>query len=137
MPLSKSTGRHRKRLKIGLAAILGLAGFIAANAAFGSADSQAAEGCGGLDTALRNNLTFIAGQQANPDAQSPARIANRQAVVDQIQQRRKAAGCNGNVAAQPATVSGEDCGGLDQALRNNLNFIAGQQANPDAQSQPG
>jgi len=49
--------------------------------------------------ALQNNLTFIAGQQANPDAQSAARIANRQAVVDLIQQRRQVAGCTANVAA--------------------------------------
>jgi hypothetical protein len=54
---------------------------------------QAAESCDGLDTALRNNLDFIAAQRAAPDAQSQARIANRQAVVDLIQQRRDAAGC--------------------------------------------
>jgi hypothetical protein len=30
--------------------------------------------------------------------------------------------------------AGEDCGGLDQALKNNLNFIADQQRNPDALS---
>ncbi|HWO66181.1 MAG TPA: hypothetical protein VNO31_39725 [Umezawaea sp.] len=105
--------------------------------AFGTTNSNAAtEDCGGLDTALQNNLTFIAGQQANPDAQSDARIANRQAVVDQIQQRRAVAGCTGQdpVAAPVAGGSGEDCGGLDTALRNNLTFIAGQQANPDAQS---
>jgi hypothetical protein len=35
----------------------------------------------------------LAAQQATPDAQSDARIANRQAVVDLIQQRREAAGC--------------------------------------------
>ncbi|KOV85607.1 hypothetical protein ADL03_14835 [Nocardia sp. NRRL S-836] len=57
------------------------------------------EDCGGLDKALQNNLSFIAGQKANPDAQSPARIANRQAVVDLIQQRRKAAGCKGDGGA--------------------------------------
>lgn len=55
--------------------------------------SQAAENCAGLDQALQNNQNFIAAQQANPDAQSEARIANRQAVIDLIQQRRQAAGC--------------------------------------------
>ncbi len=134
----KSTGRHRKRAVIGLAAVLAVGGIAAAAIAFSSGDSQAAEDCGGLDTALQNNLNFIAGQKANPDAQSEARIANRQAVVDQIQSRRKAAGCNKNVQADAAAAapktSGEDCGGLDQALKNNLNFIAGQQANPDSQS---
>jgi hypothetical protein len=138
MSLFKSNGRHRKQATIGMAAVLGVAGIAAAAIAFSSGSSEAAESCQGLDTALQNNLNFIAGQQANPDAQSEARIANRQAVVDQIQSRRQAAGCNGKVAADPAAaqaaVSGESCVGLDQALQNNLNFIAGQKANPDAQS---
>ncbi|MET0134794.1 MAG: hypothetical protein ABW215_14525 [Kibdelosporangium sp.] len=65
------------------------------------AANTSGEDCGGLDTALRNNLNFIAGQRANPDAQSEARIANRQAVVDLIQQRRQAAGCNAGGAGNP------------------------------------
>jgi hypothetical protein len=139
MSLFKSNGRHRKQATIGMAAVLGVAGIAAAAIAFSSGSSEAAESCQGLDTALQNNLNFIAGQQANPDAQSEARIANRQAVVDQIQSRRQTAGCTGNVAADPAAaqaaVSGESCAGLDQALKNNQNFIAGQKANPDAQSE--
>jgi hypothetical protein len=139
MSLFKSNGRHRKQATVGVAAVLGVAGIAAAAIAFSSGSSEAAESCQGLDTALQNNLNFIAGQQANPDAQSEARIANRQAVVDQIQSRRQAAGCNGNVAADPAAaqaaVSGESCAGLDQALTNNQNFIAAQKANPDAQSE--
>ena len=132
--------RHRKGAAIGAAAVLAITGIAVAAFAFGTTNGNAAtEDCGGLDTALRNNLTFIAGQQANPDAQSDARIANRQAVVDQIQQRRAVAGCGGQVAAQDPKAavvgSGEDCGGLDTALRNNLDFIAGQRANPDAQSE--
>ncbi|WP_417999963.1 hypothetical protein [Kibdelosporangium phytohabitans] len=109
----------------------------AAALAFTGGSSEAAESCQGLDTALQNNLNFIAGQQANPDAQSEARIANRQAVVDLIQQRRKAAGCNGGVVAQPVNTggSGESCAGLDKALQNNLSFVAGQRADPDAQSE--
>jgi len=131
--------RHRKPAMIGAGAMLAVAAVAGGIFAFGSTDSNAAEDCGGLDTALRNNLNFIAGQQANPDAQSDARIANRQAVVNLIQQRRKAAGCGNDVQAKAekgqAATSGEDCGGLDKALQNNLNFIAGQKANPDAQSQ--
>jgi hypothetical protein len=130
--------RHRKRTTIGLAAVVGIAGIAAASIAFSSGNSSAsaAESCQGLDTALRNNLNFIAAQQAAPDAQSEARIANREAVVDQIQQRRQVAGCTGEIAARPIATggSGESCAGLDQALRNNLTFIAGQRANPDAQS---
>ncbi|MFI6094438.1 hypothetical protein ACIA8G_02730 [Lentzea sp. NPDC051213] len=60
------------------------------------------EDCGGLDKALQNNLNFIAGQKSAPDAQSEARIANREAVVDLIQQRRKAAGCEGDGGAANA-----------------------------------
>ncbi|MDQ1645294.1 MAG: hypothetical protein QOJ50_1478 [Cryptosporangiaceae bacterium] len=117
-------------------------------AVYAGVSNAAGEDCGGLNTALQNNLNFIAGQRANPDALSTARIANRQAVVDLINQRRAAAGCGGagNAAAPAGNAqgaaqgnaqpqgSGENCGGLDQALKNNQNFIAGQQANPDAQS---
>lgn len=131
--------RHRKPAMIGAGAMLAVAAVAGGIFAFSSTDSNAAEDCGGLDTALQNNLTFIAGQQANPDAQSDARIANRQAVVNLINQRRAAAGCGNNVQAQPqagqAATSGEDCGGLDKALQNNLNFIAGQKSSPDAQSE--
>ena len=67
--------------------------------------SSAGESCAGLDQALRNNLQFIAGQRANPDALSDARIANRQAVVDLINQRRATAGCTGDVAAPPAPAT--------------------------------
>lgn len=62
--------------------------------------SSAGENCDGLDQALRQNLQFIAGQRTAPDAQSEARIANRQAVVDLINQRRAVAGCTKNVAAE-------------------------------------
>lgn len=98
-----SSGRHRKQATIGLAALLGVSGITATAIALSSPASNAAEApkenCGGLDTALQNNLTFIAGQQTAPDSQSAARIANRQAVVDQIQQRRQVAGCTANVVA--------------------------------------
>ena len=132
--------RHRKPAMIGAGAVLAVAAVAGGIFAFSSTDSKAAEDCGGLDTALQNNLNFIAGQQANPDAQSDARIANRQAVVTLINQRRAAAGCGNKVEAQKpqqgqAAASGEDCGGLDKALQNNLSFIAGQKASPDAQSE--
>jgi hypothetical protein len=135
---NRLTGRTRK-LIIGAAALAIVGGAFAVSTGI----SSAGENCTGLDQALQNNLTFIAGQQANPDALSGARIANRQAVVDQIQQRRVVAGCTGNVQAQApaaaaqngaAAVSGESCTGLDTALQNNLTFIAGQKANPDSQS---
>ncbi|MFE9606322.1 hypothetical protein [Streptomyces hokutonensis] len=64
--------------------------------------------CQGLATALGNNQSFIAGQKASPDAQSAARIANREAVIAQIKVQQKASGCTvgesaqGSQAAQPA-----------------------------------
>ncbi|RSN53628.1 hypothetical protein DMH01_38660 [Amycolatopsis sp. WAC 04182] len=100
--MMNSAGKHRKRATIGIASVLGVAAIAAAMFAISTPDGQAAESCQGLDTALRNNLDFIAGQQADPDAQSGARIANRQAVVDLIQQRREAAGCTEDVQADGA-----------------------------------
>ena len=100
--MMNSAGKHRKRATIGIASVLGVAAIAAAMFAISTPDGQAAESCQGLDTALRNNLGFIAGQRADPDAQSAARIANRQAVVDLIQQRREAAGCTEDVQADAA-----------------------------------
>ncbi|MFF2204634.1 hypothetical protein [Streptomyces sp. NPDC058145] len=56
--------------------------------------------CQGLATAHGNNDRFIADQKANPDAQSAARIANRGAVVKQIEVQQKAAGCTVGESAQ-------------------------------------
>jgi hypothetical protein len=95
-----SSGRTRK-LAIGLTAMALAGGAFAISTGV----SSAGENCTGLDQALQNNLNFIAGQRANPDALSDARIANRQAVVDLINQRRAAAGCTGAVAAQPPATA--------------------------------
>ncbi|MCK2241254.1 MULTISPECIES: septal ring lytic transglycosylase RlpA family protein [unclassified Crossiella] len=100
MPLFGSGGRHRKTATIGAAAVLGVAALTGGAIAISTGTGEAAESCAGLDTALRNNLSFIQGQQRNPDALSAARIANRQAVVDLIQQRRQTAGCTGAVSPE-------------------------------------
>jgi hypothetical protein len=71
--------------------------------------------CQGLATALGNNERFIEGQRTAPDAQSQARIANRQAVIEQIKVQQKASGC----------VVGESAQG-SQAAQN------GQQGNANA-----
>ncbi|GAA3109178.1 hypothetical protein [Streptomyces echinatus] len=100
--------------------------------------------CQGLATAHGNNDRFIADQKAKPDAQSAARIANREAVIKQIEVQQKAAGCtvgesaqdsqgaqNGNAGQQGgqqaggAQQGGQQAGGAQQG---------GQQAQP---SQPG
>ncbi|MER6663708.1 hypothetical protein ABT256_04120 [Amycolatopsis japonica] len=106
--MMNSAGKHRKRATIGIASVLGVAAIAAAMFAISTPDGQAAESCQGLDTALRNNLTFIAGQKAQPDALSEARIANRQAVVDLIQQRREAAGCTEAVQADSGKQAVDD-----------------------------
>ena len=93
---NRMSGRTRKLL-IGVAAATLAGGAFAVSTGM----SSAGENCAGLDGALRNNLDFIAGQRAAPDALSDARIANRQAVVDLINQRRATAGCTGNVQAAP------------------------------------
>ncbi|EGX56547.1 hypothetical protein SZN_27206 [Streptomyces zinciresistens K42] len=68
--------------------------------------------CQGLATALGNNQRFIQGQRDNPDAQSAARIANREAVIKQIQVQQEASGCavgesaQGSQAAQPGAGAG-------------------------------
>ncbi|WBB99392.1 hypothetical protein O7543_06195 [Solwaraspora sp. WMMA2080] len=105
------SGRARK-VFIGVAAAALLGGGLAVGTGLGNAG----ENCAGLDTALRNNLSFIADQRANPDALSADRIANRQAVVDLIQQRRAAAGCTADVqvdvpVAAPATPQPAPTGG--------------------------
>ncbi|GAQ67837.1 MULTISPECIES: hypothetical protein [Streptomyces] len=75
------------------------------NAAQTAADSSV---CQGLATALGNNERFIADQKAKPDAQSAARIANREAVIAQIEVQQKASDCvvgesaQGSQAAPPA-----------------------------------
>ncbi|WP_405993792.1 hypothetical protein [Streptomyces sp. NBC_00986] len=56
--------------------------------------------CQGLATALGNNQKFIDGQRAAPDAQSSARIANREAVIAQIKVQQKASGCAVGESAQ-------------------------------------
>ncbi|WEH18615.1 hypothetical protein [Streptomyces sp. VNUA24] len=64
--------------------------------------------CQGLATALGNNERFIADQKAKPDAQSAARIANREAVIAQIKVQQGASDCvvgesaQGSQAAPPA-----------------------------------
>lgn len=68
--------------------------------------------CQGLATALGNNQKFIDGQKANPDAQSAARIANREAVIAQIKVQQEASGCvagesaQDSQAAQPSAPAG-------------------------------
>lgn len=88
----------RQKIVIGVSAAALVGGIAIATAG----TSQASVACDGLATALSNNEKFIADQQANPDAQSAARIANRQAVIKEIQVKQKAAGCSGGQGGDDA-----------------------------------
>ncbi|MFE1253029.1 hypothetical protein ACG2OD_27215 [Streptomyces sp. PDY-4] len=61
--------------------------------------------CQGLATALGNNEKFIEGQRAAPDAQSEARIANREAVLAQIRRQQEASGCTVGESAQDSQAA--------------------------------
>jgi len=80
--------------------------------------------CQGLATALGNNQRFIEAQRANPDAQSEARIANREAVIEEIKRKQEASGCQVGESAQgsqagqqaaPSQPAQGDQAGDDQA----------------------
>ncbi|MER6676917.1 hypothetical protein [Streptomyces sp. NPDC000983] len=100
--------KKKVALLVTAAAVAGGGAFVMAatsNAAQSAADSTV---CQGLATALGNNERFIADQKASPDAQSQARIANREAVIAQIKVQQEASGCvvgesaQGSQAAPPA-----------------------------------
>ncbi|ARH94648.1 hypothetical protein [Streptomyces sp. MOE7] len=82
---------RRQKIVVGI----GAAALVGGIAIVTTGTSQASVACDGLATALSNNQKFIADQQAHPDAQSAARIANRQAVIKEIQVKQQAAGCTG------------------------------------------
>jgi hypothetical protein len=89
--------RKKAAALIGAAALVGGIAFVTTGT--GNAASVV---CDGLDTAIRNNQNFIADQKAHPDAQSAARIANREAVIAQIGVQQRASGCAVTAPAAPA-----------------------------------
>ncbi|MEU4152472.1 hypothetical protein [Streptomyces sp. NPDC026659] len=94
--------------------------------------------CQGFATALGNNQKFIADQKANPDAQSNARIANREAVIAQIKVQQKAAGCAVGESAQGSQAAqGNQQGQQNQqgnAQQGNQQAGGAQQSTPPAQA---
>ncbi|MFV0130206.1 hypothetical protein ACLGI4_21285 [Streptomyces sp. HMX112] len=87
-----SRGRTLSRKKK-LALLVGAVAVAGGTAVTMTGTSQASVACDGLATALGNNERFIAGQRAAPDAQSEARIANRLAVIAEIERKQAASGC--------------------------------------------
>ncbi|ELP67745.1 hypothetical protein ACKI1I_10890 [Streptomyces turgidiscabies] len=97
--------KKKLALFVSAAAVAGGGAFAMAatsNAAQTAADSTV---CQGLATALGNNQKFIADQRANPDAQSAARIVNRDAVVAQIKVQQEASGCVVGESAQDSQIT--------------------------------
>ncbi|MFB7932081.1 hypothetical protein ACFC4C_23600 [Streptomyces sp. NPDC056039] len=130
-------------LLVSAAAVAGGGAFVMASTSNASPPTtrSAAEStaCLGLATALGNNEKFIADQQANPDAQSEARIANRQAVIEEIKRKQEASGCTVGESAQdsqaaqpsqPAQAGGEQAGGGQDAAGG------GAEASQPAESAP-
>ncbi|MCL8010411.1 septal ring lytic transglycosylase RlpA family protein [Streptomyces sp. AS02] len=91
--------------------------------------------CQGLATALGNNQRFIEGQKASPDAQSAARIANREAVIQQIKVQQEASGCVAGESAQDSQASPPAQGGQQGGGQQAGEQGGGQQAGGAAPSQ--
>ncbi|MDN0194649.1 hypothetical protein [Streptomyces sp. S.PNR 29] len=87
--------------------------------------------CQGLATALANNQKFIEGQRADPDAQSEARIANREAVIAEIERKQEASGCAAGESAQDSQATQPAQNG--QATQPPE---TGQQTTPPSQAAP-
>ncbi|MEW2396955.1 hypothetical protein [Streptomyces sp. NPDC046862] len=107
--------RKKVALLVSAVAVAGGSAFAMAatsNAAQTAADSTV---CQGLATALGNNQRFIAGQKASPDAQSEARIANREAVIAEIERKQEASGCVAGESAQDSqgTQAGQNGGAAE------------------------
>ncbi|MFJ6566923.1 hypothetical protein ACIQNU_05850 [Streptomyces sp. NPDC091292] len=141
MSRKKSLSSKRKiALAVSAAVVAGGGAFaFAAN----SNAAQSSTVCDGLNTALANNQKFIEGQRANPDAQSAARIANREAVIAQIQVQQKASGCEvtgggDGQAAEPAAPSApaEQTGGAggEQVCNGSTVTLSGEGGAPAASS---
>ncbi|WP_112468241.1 hypothetical protein [Streptomyces triticisoli] len=87
--------------------------------------------CQGLATALGNNQKFIEGQRADPDAQSEARIANREAVIEEIKRKQAASGCTVGESAQDSQAGQQGQNGQQDGQQ------AGEQAGGQAGEQAG
>ncbi|POX57778.1 hypothetical protein C3492_41695 [Streptomyces sp. Ru62] len=120
MSRRRTLGTKKKlALLVGAAAVAGGGAFALASTSNAAQSPQNARTlsagdstvCQGLATALGNNERFIADQKAKPDAQSAARIANRQAVIEQIKVQQKASGCTVGESAQGSQAAqGGDAG---------------------------
>lgn len=142
MSRRRTLGTKKKiALLVGAATVAGGGAFVMANASNAAQPTQQARTkaaqdsgvCQGLATALGNNQRFIEGQRANPDAQSAARIENREAVVAEIERKQAASGCAVGESAQDSQAA-QDAG---QAAGRDAGQDAGEQAGGPAGDQAG
>ncbi|MEU9630180.1 hypothetical protein ACFZDB_05100 [Streptomyces luteogriseus] len=109
MSRRRTLGTKKKiALLVSAATVAGGGAFVMAstsNAAPTPKSASESTVCLGLATALGNNQKFIADQKANPDAQSEARIANREAVVAEIERKQEASGCAVGESAQDSQTA--------------------------------
>ncbi|WP_164385039.1 hypothetical protein [Streptomyces sp. OM5714] len=136
MSRRRTLGTKKKiALLVSAAAVAGGGAFVMANVSNAAQPTQQARTkaaqdsnvCQGLATALGNNQRFIEGQRANPDAQSAARIENREAVVAEIERKQAASGCTVGESAQDSQAAQPPQAGQE----------AGQDAGQDAGEQAG
>ncbi|MGW7283452.1 hypothetical protein ACWGIV_35375 [Streptomyces sp. NPDC054844] len=149
MSRRRTLGTKKKiALLVSAAAVAGGGAFVAANASNASQTTQNAQTkaaqdssvCQGLATALGNNQRFIDGQRADPDAQSEARIANREAVIAEIGRKQAASGCAVGESAQDSQApqppqDGQEAG--QDAGQEEAGQDAGQEAGQDAGQEAG
>ncbi|MCK8432199.1 hypothetical protein G3I77_03900 [Streptomyces sp. D2-8] len=129
MSRRRTLGTKKKlALLVSAATVAGGGAFVMAstsNAAQTPKSASESTVCLGLATALGNNQKFIADQRANPDAQSEARIANREAVVAEIKRKQEASGCAVGESAQDS-----------QAAQPSQPAQSAQPSDPAASAQP-
>ncbi|MFG3245719.1 hypothetical protein [Streptomyces sp. NPDC048187] len=142
MSRRRTLGTKKKiALLVGAATVAGGGAFVMANASNAAQTTQdarttAAQGsgvCQGLATALGNNQRFIEGQRADPDAQSQARIENREAVIAEIERKQAASGCAAGESAQDSQAAQPAQSGSPSAQPPQ----AGQEAGQDAGQETG
>ncbi|MEU0942086.1 hypothetical protein ABZ379_04685 [Streptomyces canus] len=135
MSRRRTLGTKKKvALLVSAAAVAGGGAFAMASTSNAATPQTAAEStvCQGLATALGNNQRFIEGQQAQPDAQSAARIANREAVIAQIKVQQKASGCVVGESAQGSQAAA----GQQPSQAASASAPAAPQAPPASQAPP-
>ncbi|MEU5675803.1 hypothetical protein ACH5AJ_01795 [Streptomyces rochei] len=143
MSRRRTLGTKKKlALLVSAATVAGGGAFVMANASNAAQTAPNAQTrsagdpsvCQGLATALGNNQRFIEGQRAAPDAQSEARIANREAVIAEIERKQEASGCVVGESAQdsPTAQPPQDGQEAEQDAGQEAGGGAGEQAGQEA-----